>query len=94
MSICIYVFLYNVTLPLNFKAIKQPLHKIFTLGHNPVGVVSNLHITQGCKARATLGQRPQKISNRNAVAAIPFSSIADFATTALRLNPFPHRDPR
>jgi hypothetical protein len=31
---------------------------------------------QGCEARATLGQRPQNVLNRNAVAAIPFSSAA------------------
>jgi hypothetical protein len=29
---------------------------------------------QGCEERATLGQRPKKFTNRNAVAAIPFSS--------------------
>ena len=31
---------------------------------------------QGCEARATLGQHPQKIPNRNAVAAIPFCPFA------------------
>ena len=31
---------------------------------------------QGCEQRATLGNRPQNISNRNAVAAIPFAPIA------------------
>ena len=31
---------------------------------------------QGCEARATLGQRPQNVFNRNAVAAIPFASTA------------------
>jgi len=31
---------------------------------------------QGCEERATLGQRPAGIINRNAVAAIPFSSAA------------------
>ena len=31
---------------------------------------------QGCEERATLGLRPAKFTNRNAVAAIPFSSIA------------------
>ena len=31
---------------------------------------------QGCDAGATLGIRPQTISNRNAVAAIPFATIA------------------
>ena len=31
---------------------------------------------QGCEARATLGHRPINFTNRNAVAAIPFSSIA------------------
>jgi hypothetical protein len=31
---------------------------------------------QGCEERATLGHRPQIISNRNAVAALPFSSGA------------------
>lgn len=43
-------------------------------------------LAQGCEARATLGHRPQIISNRNAVAAIPARpSRATFATTALRL---------
>ena len=39
---------------------------------------------------------PQIISNRNAVAAMPFPfpTRTIFATTALRLNPFPNRDPR
>jgi hypothetical protein len=32
-------------------------------------------IAQGCEARATLGIRPQNVFNRNAVAAIPFSSV-------------------
>ena len=42
---------------------------------------------QDCEARATLGKRPQIISNRNAVAAIPssFHPRTTFATTALRL---------
>src|SRR4029079_17553018 len=41
---------------------------------------------QGCEARATLGHRPQIISNRNAVAASPRNHCArQFATTALRL---------
>ena len=31
---------------------------------------------QGCEARATLGHRPQNVFNRNAVAAISFSSRA------------------
>ncbi|MFA6547021.1 MAG: hypothetical protein WCS99_21570 [Limisphaerales bacterium] len=31
---------------------------------------------QGCEERATLGHRPASITNRNAVAAIPFSSAA------------------
>jgi hypothetical protein len=31
---------------------------------------------QGCEERATLGQRPASITNRNAVVAIPFSSAA------------------
>ena len=31
---------------------------------------------QGCEERATLGQRPAGLTNRNAVAAIPFSSAA------------------
>ena len=31
---------------------------------------------QGCEERATLGHRPQKISNRNAVVAISFSPAA------------------
>jgi hypothetical protein len=32
---------------------------------------------QGCAVGATLGQREPKITNRNAVAAIPFSSIPE-----------------
>ena len=28
---------------------------------------------QGCEERATLGHRPARLTNRNAVAAIPFS---------------------
>jgi len=31
---------------------------------------------QGCEERATLGQRPQTISNRNAVVALPLSAAA------------------
>ena len=31
---------------------------------------------QGCEERATLGHRPTNASNRNAVAAIPFSAVA------------------
>jgi hypothetical protein len=31
---------------------------------------------QGCEERATLGCRPQKIPNRNAVVALPYSSAA------------------
>jgi hypothetical protein len=31
---------------------------------------------QGCEARATLGHRPHSNTNRNAVAALPFSSAA------------------
>ena len=31
---------------------------------------------QGCEERATLGQRPARVINRNAVAAIPFSFAA------------------
>ena len=31
---------------------------------------------QGCEERATLGHRPPSVINRNAVAAIPFSSVA------------------
>ena len=38
---------------------------------------------QGCEARATLGQRPQSIFNRNAVAALPFV----FAARGACLNP-------
>ncbi|MFO1487212.1 MAG: hypothetical protein U1F65_01925 [Verrucomicrobiota bacterium] len=38
---------------------------------------------QGCEARATLGQRPQNISNRNAVAALPVS----FTTRGIGHNP-------
>jgi len=34
------------------------------------------HAAQGCEERATLGHRPASITNRNAVAAIPFSSAA------------------
>ena len=33
-------------------------------------------LAQGCEERATLGHRPASITNRNAVAAIPFSSAA------------------
>jgi hypothetical protein len=31
---------------------------------------------QGCEARATLGNRPANVTNRNAVAALPATSIA------------------
>jgi hypothetical protein len=50
---------------------------------------------QGCEARATLGHRPQIISNRNAVAAISVRpSRATSATTALRLMICLNDDPR
>jgi hypothetical protein len=58
-------------------ALRQP----WAEGHNPFGIGSAGHPriptgfrlkAQGCEARAALGHRPQIISNRNAVVAIPF----------------------
>ena len=59
---------------------------------NPNGIPSQ---SPGLRGTSYPGSPSAKIPNRNAVAAIPVRpSRATFATTALRLNPFPHRDPR
>jgi hypothetical protein len=47
-----------------------------SLASTPMALWGFRQITQGCEARAALGQRPANSFNRNAVAALPFSSAA------------------